>query len=131
MRGCRNANRYLPPKHYSRLVPCTKPGGVGRLAALWTDLKRPNRLTTPPVPAPPPVSALLAGVACGIGAAVFWAAAFVSALHGLAVGLVPADLVFHRYVWAGLIFVPFFARGGFSNLGGVSWTRAIVLTIFV
>jgi drug/metabolite transporter (DMT)-like permease len=88
-------------------------------------------LTTPPDPAPSPLSALLAGIACGTGAAVFWAAAFVAALHGLAAGLQPADLVFHRYVWAGLAFVPFFARDGFADLGGVSWTRAIVLTLFV
>ena len=36
------------------------------------------------------------GIACGAGAAVFWAAGFVGARHGIDIGFSPADLTFHR-----------------------------------
>jgi hypothetical protein len=42
---------------------------------------------------------LVAGIACGVGAALMWAAGFVAAQHGIAIGLTPFDLMFHRYVW--------------------------------
>ena len=34
---------------------------------------------------------VLLGVACGVGAALFWAAGFVAARHGIAIGFSPAD----------------------------------------
>jgi drug/metabolite transporter (DMT)-like permease len=70
-----------------------------------------------------------AGIACGAAAALFWAAGFVAARHGITVGFSPADLVFHRFVWAGLLFLPFVAREGLGNLGGVGWTKGVVLTL--
>jgi len=36
--------------------------------------------------------------------------------------------VFHRFVWAGLVFLPVVARQGLGDLGGVGWTKGIVLT---
>jgi drug/metabolite transporter (DMT)-like permease len=78
-----------------------------------------------------PVPATLAGIACGASAALFWAAGFAAARHGIAAGFTPADLAFHRYVWAGLVFLPFLARDGLADLGGIGWTRALVLTLFV
>src|SRR5262249_57558520 len=83
-------------------------------------------------PAPPAprhdLSVTAAGMACGTGAALFWAAGFVAARHGIAVGFAPADIVFHRFVWAGLVFLPVVARQGLGNLGGVGWTKGVVLT---
>ena len=35
----------------------------------------------------------LFGVACGLGAALFWALGFVATRHGLKVGFTPADLL--------------------------------------
>jgi len=74
------------------------------------------------------LSVTAAGIACGTGAALFWAAGFVAARHGIALGFAPADIVFHRFVWAGLVFLPVVARQGLGDLGGVGWTKGIVLT---
>ncbi len=69
------------------------------------------------------------GIACGTGAALFWAAGFVAARHGIALGFSPADIVFHRFVWAGLVFLPFVTRQGFGDLGGVGWWKGVALTV--
>ena len=73
--------------------------------------------------------ATAAGIACGVGAALFWAAGFVAARHGIAIGFSPADIVFHRFVWAGLVFLPFVARAGLRDLGGVGWAKGVALTL--
>jgi len=75
------------------------------------------------------MSATAAGIACGAGAALFWAAGFVAARHGIAAGFSPADIVFHRFVWAGLVFLPFLARAGLRDLGGVGWGKGVALTL--
>jgi drug/metabolite transporter (DMT)-like permease len=69
------------------------------------------------------------GVLCGTGAAMCWALGFVSARHGVLVGLSPLAIALHRFFWAGLAFLPFVAINGFRDLGGVGWGRAIALTI--
>jgi drug/metabolite transporter (DMT)-like permease len=69
------------------------------------------------------------GVACGTGAALFWAAGFVAARHGIAVGFSPADIVVHRFVWAGVLCLPLVVRAGLGDLAGVGWTRGVVLTL--
>jgi len=74
-------------------------------------------------------SATAAGIACGAGAALFWAAGFVAARHGIAAGFSPADIAFHRFVWAGLAFLPFVARAGLRDLGGLGWARGVALTL--
>ena len=77
-------------------------------------------------PLGPPV---ILGVACGAGAALFWAAGFVAARHGIAVGFSPADIVLHRFVWAGLLCLPLVVRAGLGDLAGVGWTRGVALTL--
>jgi drug/metabolite transporter (DMT)-like permease len=77
----------------------------------------------------PRLSATAAGIACGIGAAVFWAAGFVAARHGITVGFRPPDIILHRFIWAGLLFLPFVARAGLGNLGGVGWPKGLLLTL--
>jgi drug/metabolite transporter (DMT)-like permease len=74
----------------------------------------------------PPV---LLGVLCGVGAALFWAAGFVAARHGITAGLRPPDIILHRFIWAGLIFLPLLAREGLGDLGGVGWPKALLLTL--
>ena len=69
------------------------------------------------------------GIACGAGAAVFWAAGFVAARHGIDVGFTPADLTFHRCFWAGLVLLPLALRDGIGDLNGIGWGRGAVLTI--
>jgi drug/metabolite transporter (DMT)-like permease len=69
------------------------------------------------------------GIACGAGAAVFWAAGFVAARHGIDIGFAPIDLVFHRCIWSGLMLLPLACRDGLADLNGIGWGRGIVLTV--
>src|ERR1700761_8326752 len=75
-----------------------------------------------------PKPALL-GVACGLGAALFWALGFVATRHGLKVGFTPADLLMHRFLWSGLAFLPIVLRAGLGNLCGIGWGRGLVLMV--
>jgi drug/metabolite transporter (DMT)-like permease len=74
-------------------------------------------------------SATIAGIACGIGTALFWAIGFVAARHGISAGFSPADIVLHRFVWAGLVFLPLLARDGVMNFASVGWRKSILLTL--
>jgi drug/metabolite transporter (DMT)-like permease len=80
---------------------------------------------------PPPSGSvapnLTAGLLCGAGAALFWAAGFVAIPRGLAAGLSPADIAFHRFVWAGIVFLPLVLRDGLGDLGGVGWGRGLLV----
>jgi len=69
------------------------------------------------------------GLLCGFGAALFWAAGFVAAKHGLSAGLTPADLAFHRFVWSGLLLLPGVWMAGMADLGGIGWGRGLVILI--
>lgn len=75
------------------------------------------------------ISSVAIGALCGIGAAVFWAAGFVAARHGVDVGFTPADITFHRCFWAGLLLLPLAWRDGLADLNGVGWWRGAVLTV--
>jgi drug/metabolite transporter (DMT)-like permease len=75
------------------------------------------------------VSPVAIGIACGVGAALFWAAGFVAARHGIDIGLSPADLTLHRSIWAGLVLLPLLVRTGAADMGGVGWGRGSVLTV--
>jgi drug/metabolite transporter (DMT)-like permease len=72
---------------------------------------------------------LTIGVLCGAGAALFWAAGFVVIPRGLAAGLSPADIAFHRFVWAGAVLLPVLLRDGLRDLGGVGWGRGLVVFV--
>jgi drug/metabolite transporter (DMT)-like permease len=67
------------------------------------------------------------GVLCGAGAALFWAAGFIAIPRGLAAGLSPADIAFHRFVWTGLVLLPIILRDGVGDLGGIGWGRGLVV----
>src|SRR4029453_9333596 len=71
----------------------------------------------------------LLGVACGAGAALFWALGFVATRHGLKVGFTPPDLLMHRFVWSGIAFLPIVLRAGIGNLCGIGWGRGLVLMV--
>ena len=72
---------------------------------------------------------LLAGMACGVGAALCWAGGFTAVRHGIMVGLSPFDIALHRYVWAGLLFLPSVLRAGAGNLAGIGWGRGLTLAL--
>jgi len=71
----------------------------------------------------------LAGVACGVAAAVCWAAGFVAARHGVLIGLAPVDIAFHRFVWTGFLLLPAAWQAGLRDLGGVGWGRGLIMTL--
>jgi drug/metabolite transporter (DMT)-like permease len=75
----------------------------------------------------PDAKAILLGVGCGLGAALFWALGFVATRHGLKVGFTPADLLMHRFVWSGIVFLPLVLRAGLSDLCGIGWGRGMAL----
>jgi drug/metabolite transporter (DMT)-like permease len=74
-------------------------------------------------------SGILIGVLCGIGAALGWAAGFVAAKHGVAIGFSPADLALHRFLWSGLLLMPLVLRDGIVDLGGIGWGRGLVMSV--
>src|SRR6478609_7976399 len=71
----------------------------------------------------------LIGVACGAGAALCWALGFVATRHGLKLGFTPSDLLMHRFLWSGIVFLPLVLRNGIGNLGGIGWGRGLVLMV--
>ena len=75
-----------------------------------------------------PTPALL-GIASGLGAALFWALGFVATRHGLKVGFSPSDLLMHRFVWSGLVFLPLVLRAGLGDLCGIGWGRGLALMV--
>src|ERR1700691_4942965 len=70
------------------------------------------------------------GVSCGAGAALCWALGFVAARHGIDVGVSPLVLALPRYVWPGLLALPFLAKSGFAEIRSLGWGRAFTLAIF-
>jgi drug/metabolite transporter (DMT)-like permease len=72
---------------------------------------------------------VIIGIACGIGAAICWACGFTAARHGIAIGLSPFDIAFHRYAWAGLVFLPSVLRAGVGDLNGIGWGRGLLLAL--
>jgi drug/metabolite transporter (DMT)-like permease len=80
---------------------------------------------------PPAVRHTIAlGVLCGAGAALCWALGFVAARHGIDVGISPFVLALHRYVWPGLLALPFLAKSGFAEIRSAGWRRSFTLAIF-
>ncbi|MBR0900010.1 DMT family transporter [Bradyrhizobium tropiciagri] len=77
----------------------------------------------------PDTKAMLLGVACGLGAALCWALGFVATRHGLKVGFTPIDLLMHRFLWSGIVFIPLVVRAGLKDLGGIGWGRGMALMV--
>src|SRR5579863_1840480 len=82
------------------------------------------------LPPAPPKHPTALGVACGAGAALCWALGFVAARHGVTVGVSPLILALHRYVWPGLVLLPFLASTDLRDLGGIGWGRGFALALF-
>lgn len=76
-----------------------------------------------------PWSSVAFGYACGVtmalGASVSFAAARGGVLHGLA----PDDMIFARFVVAGLAMLPPLLYWGLPTLAGIGWPRSLVLLL--
>jgi len=68
---------------------------------------------------------LISGATMALGASVSFAAARAGIIGGLQV----ADLIFARYIFAGLIMLPLLLRFGLSDFAGIGWRRSLVLTV--
>jgi drug/metabolite transporter (DMT)-like permease len=70
------------------------------------------------------------GIACGAGAALFWALGFVAARQGVTSGLSPLVIALHRFTWPGLALFPLVARNNFADLRMIGIGRAAALALF-
>jgi drug/metabolite transporter (DMT)-like permease len=70
------------------------------------------------------------GIACGAGAALFWALGFVAARQGVTSGLSPYVIALHRFAWPGLALLPLVARNNFADLRMIGLGRALALAFF-
>lgn len=73
--------------------------------------------------------AKVVAICCGVAAAACWAVGLTAARHGIAAGLTPMDLAFHRFMWSGLPMLPLAWRWGLSDLGGIGWGTGLVLMV--
>lgn len=67
---------------------------------------------------------LLSGATMALGASL----SFAAARAGILGGLLPVDLIFARFIVAGLIMLPLLLRFGVRDLAGIGWRRGLVLT---
>ena len=74
-------------------------------------------------------NAKFVAIACGVGAAACWALGLIAARHGIAIGLTPMDLAFHRFMWSGLFMLPLCWRWGLGDLGGIGWGVGLALMV--
>jgi drug/metabolite transporter (DMT)-like permease len=79
--------------------------------------------------APPSKHATAWGVVAGASAALFWAVGFVAARQGVTTGLSPLVIALHRFVWPGLVLLPFAAADGFADLRDIGWWRGAALAL--
>jgi drug/metabolite transporter (DMT)-like permease len=70
------------------------------------------------------------GIACGAGAALFWAFGFIAARQGVTSGLSPLVIALHRFVWPGLALLPLVARNNFADLRMIGLGRGVALALF-
>ena len=70
------------------------------------------------------------GVACGAGAALFWAFGFIAARQGVTSGLSPLVIALHRFTWPGLALLPLVAKNNFADLRMIGIGRGVALALF-
>src|SRR6187551_840004 len=108
--------------------PCGRKACVARRAVVSRRQRRNPMTVETPAAAIAPDAKLIA-ILCGVGAAACWGVGLVAARHGIAIGLSPTDLAFHRFMWSGLIMLPFAWLWGMRDLGGIGWGTGIALMI--
>jgi drug/metabolite transporter (DMT)-like permease len=85
---------------------------------------------TAPVEAPPGKTRSPAfGYCCGVTMAVGASVSFAAARAGIIGGLAPDDMIFARYVVAGIVMLPVLAYWGLNDLAGIGWRRGLILTL--
>lgn len=69
------------------------------------------------------------GFLCGATMALGASLSFAAARAGILGGLLAIDMIFARFVVAGLIMLPLLVRFGVRDLAGLGWRRALILTL--
>ncbi|WP_422001688.1 DMT family transporter [Reyranella sp.] len=69
------------------------------------------------------------GFFCGAVMALGASLSFASARAGILAGLLAVDMIFARFIVAGLIMLPLLLRFGVRDLAGIGWRRSLVLTV--
>jgi drug/metabolite transporter (DMT)-like permease len=67
---------------------------------------------------------ILSGAIMALGASL----SFAAARAGILGGLLPVDLIFARFIVAGLIMLPVLLHFGVADLAGIGWRRGLILT---
>jgi drug/metabolite transporter (DMT)-like permease len=70
------------------------------------------------------------GVAAILLVVAIYAINFIVTRYSVLHGMGPLDLTALRYTVSGIILLPYVARLGFRDLGGIGWPRAIALSVF-
>lgn len=68
------------------------------------------------------------GLLCGATMALGASLSFTAARAGILGGLLAVDMIFARFIVAGLIMLPLLVRFGVRDLAGIGWRRALMLT---
>ena len=74
-------------------------------------------------------SSLVFGYLCGVVMAIGASISFAAARAGVLAGLAPDDMIFARFVVAGLLLLPFLMRWGLTTLAGIGWPRGLALLL--
>lgn len=69
------------------------------------------------------------GFLCGATMALGASLSFAAARAGILGGLLAVDMIFARFIVAGLIMLPLLIRFGIRDLAGLGWRRALILTL--
>lgn len=69
------------------------------------------------------------GLLCGATMALGASLSFAAARAGVLGGLLAIDMVFARFIVAGLIMLPLLVRFGVRDLAGLGWRRALILSL--
>ncbi len=69
------------------------------------------------------------GYCCGVTMAVGASVSFAAARAGIIGGLAPDDMIFARYVVAGLVMLPALVYWGLNDLAGIGWRRGLILSL--
>jgi drug/metabolite transporter (DMT)-like permease len=69
------------------------------------------------------------GFLCGATMALGASLSFAAARAGILAGLLAIDMIFARFIVAGLIMLPLLVRLGVRDFAGIGWRRAVMLTL--
>src|SRR5689334_9890438 len=69
------------------------------------------------------------GVLCGAIMALGASLSFAAARAGILGGLLAVDMIFARFIVAGLIMLPLLLRFGVRDFAGLGWRHALVLSL--